>query len=371
MRDAATNEPPNPAASATPGPEPVGCRVTVPVGRESRPDPDAVAEIPMLGLEWVWFYVTGTLCNLECEHCLVEAGPASRLLLPLEVREFERALQEVAAVTRGRPFQIGFTGGEVFILKSSKFQRRLFDFVEAALQHADLLILTNGLLADERTLARLRAIEARSAHEISYRMSLEGPTAEGNDAIRRYVSGRPTFESILQSLQRFARHGLRPVVTYTYEGTGRPEEVVARKANLEAAYRAVLAGRGLAGLDLWGIPFFDLGHETRRRERLGLPHIVSPGITNHCIATYAEGAFDRFQCAHSRAFAKEEDGRCGWYKCPILPSERLAPGSRIGETLAESLRPARLEHEPCITCFHAAAQGSGMSCSGPKRTKIS
>lgn len=326
--------------------------------------PEAVAQIPLLKLEWVWFYVAGTLCNLECAHCLVNAGPDSRVLIPLEMEEFIKALEEVKRLNHDQTFHIGFTGGEVFLLKSKKFGHRLFDMVETALQYGDLLILTNGLLADDKTLATLKEIEQAASHTISYRISLDGPTAEENDAIRYFRNKKGTLRLIMESLQRFVNHGFLPAIAYTYEGSGKPQEVLQRKANLEARYRKLLKEWGLHELELWGLPFFDQGYETTRREKLGLAHINSPGITNHCIATYTGHGYHLFQCSYSRSFGKELTGECGWYKCAVLPARAIDPNAFLSNNLKDALDDILLDHPSCFTCFTAATQGIGMSCSG-------
>jgi MoaA/NifB/PqqE/SkfB family radical SAM enzyme len=326
--------------------------------------PADTARIPLLQLDWVWFYLPGTLCNLECAHCLVNGSPRSRTLIPLKLEELERALQEVAEYQNGYPFRCGFTGGEVFMLKPFKHGRRLFPMAATALKYGDLLILTNGLLADHETLAALQNIERSSPHAISYRISLDGATAEENDSLRHGAKNMPTFDLILASVRRFLEHGIRPTIAYTYEGTGKAAAVLQRKKTLESRYQEMLCKHGLEPLELWGIPFFDQGFETRRRERLGIPHLESPGITNHCIATYAGSDFQRFQCAYSRSFGKEANGECGWYKCAVLPAKEIALGAYLGSSLQEAVREISIEHPQCITCFHAATQGAGMSCSG-------
>ncbi len=126
----------------------------------------------------------------------------------------------------------------------------------------------------------------------------------------------------------------------------------------------MLKNFGLDSLELWGIPFFDQGQETRRRDELGLPHIKSPDITNDCIANYTNHGFHQFQCSYSRCFGKESTGECGWYKCAVLPAKKIAAHAYLGRTLKEATKEIILEHPQCITCFNAAAQGIGMSCSG-------
>ncbi|MFQ5752652.1 MAG: hypothetical protein ACE5HI_11700, partial [bacterium] len=199
---------------------------------------------------------------------------------------------------------------------------------------------------------------------ITYRISIDGPTAEENDRIRYYPGGKPTFELIIKSLRRFVNHGIYPVIAYTYEGTGNPAEVRHNKEVLEKKYKQMLQNYGLDRLELWGIPFFDQGYETVRRDKTGLAHIESPGITNHCIASYTNNGFHLFQCSYSRTFAKEPNAACGWYKCPILTAKKIDDKAFLGRSLQASSRNVILEHPQCITCFAAATQGMGMSCSG-------
>ena len=70
----------------------------------------------------------------------------------------------------------------------------------------------------------------------------------------------------------------------------------------------------------------------------------------------------RAHTSYSRAYAKEPDGRLGWYKCAVLPAEGVEPGSRLSSTLESG--DITLNHTQCITCFRAATRGCAMSCSG-------
>lgn len=326
--------------------------------------PTETAQIPFEGLDWLWFYPVGTRCNLECCHCLVDASPDSDVLLPLETHELEDALQQAVVAQNGRPFQIGLTGGEVFLLKSPKFGHRLFPMVEACLRHADVLILTNGLLADGSTIRRLADLARAANRTISYRVSLDGPTGAENDSIRQYRSGKPTFHLVLESLRRFVLNGVHPTVAFTYEGAGAAATVACRLQELKQAYRHLFSQYELEHLELVGIPFFDQGAEVVRREKSGIAHIESPGITNNCIVTYADRDYTRFQCSYTRAFGKEASGQTGWYKCPVLPARRIEDAAFLSSDFVQSAQAITIEHSQCITCFYAATQGSGMSCSG-------
>jgi len=153
-------------------------------------------------------------------------------------------------------------------------------------------------------------------------------------------------------------------VAFTFEGSGSADEVQQRCGALQARYQAALAEYGLADLELLPIPFFDQGSETLRRDRAGLQHIESPGITNNCISQYTDGAYHLFQCSYARSFAKSASGATGWYKCPVVTAEELAPDALVAHSFEAAVCDITIEHPQCITCFYAATQGTGMSCSG-------
>lgn len=327
-------------------------------------DVNAVAEIPLLRLDWLWLYNPGTVCNLACDHCLTLSSPSSKVLLPLSNDEVQGALEEAKALNGDTPFSIGMTGGEVFLLAQKKYQHRLFEQIEMSLQYGDVLALTNAILASRDDLTRLKAIDDAAPHSLNFRVSLDGPTAEANDKIRFGLGGSATFHLIMEALKRFADAGFEPTIAYTYDGEGGKDKVQAAMAEAQGQYQQALEQAELPALELWGIPLFDQGQEFQRREREGVDHVKSPGITNHCISHYTQNAFHDFQCSYSRAFCKEPDGRTGWYKCAVLPAEGIEAGSRIAGSLAESSGDITLPHTQCITCFRAATQGCAMSCSG-------
>jgi AdoMet-dependent heme synthase len=326
-------------------------------------DPQGVAEIPLLRLDWLWLYNPGTACNLACRHCLTLSSPTSKVLLPLETDEIRAALEEVQAATAGG-FSIGMTGGEVFLLAQSRYQQRLFDQIELCLSYGDVLILTNAILATDEQLSRLKVIAEAASHKLEFRISLDGASAEENDKIRTGLNDSPTYSSIIAGLHRFVKAGFMPTIAYTYDGEGGKEKVSANLERKSKLFKNALSAAGLPDLELWGIPLFDQGEEFKRREQEGVDHVESPGITNHCISHYLKNAFHDFQCSYSRSFCKEPDGQTGWYKCAVLPAEGVEKGSRISTSFEDALKPIELPHTQCITCFRAATQGCAMSCSG-------
>lgn len=142
-------------------------------------------------------------CNLACTHCYAEAGPQAATSGELTVAEWT----EVYAAYRefldavGLPGKITLSGGEPLV------RRDFFAVAEAARRGADFLeVFTNGtLVRDARTAGRLAAL----ADQVQ--VSLDGATAEVNDAIRGHGSHR----KILRALRLLLEAGVRVRVAVT------------------------------------------------------------------------------------------------------------------------------------------------------------
>ena len=147
-------------------------------------------------LEELWIY-TNNSCPLRCKHCLVDGG--NEPTKPLAAAKIERLVEEALDLGAKR---IYFTGGEPFLRKD------LLSLVEYATSRAELVILTSGILLTEENVARLRGV---ANGRLLLQVSLEGPDAETNDAIR----GHGSFALAVESIRRLVRAGLPPVVTTT------------------------------------------------------------------------------------------------------------------------------------------------------------
>jgi radical SAM protein with 4Fe4S-binding SPASM domain len=126
-------------------------------------------------------------CNLTCTHCF--AGTLPRHHHPLTVREMGTLFGDLA---RLGSFRLGLTGGEPLLRKD------LFDVLDAATA-AGLhpCLTTNGLLVTEEI-----AREFGKRDLVWLNVSLEGPDAQTNDAVR----GAGTFAAVLERLPLLARH---------------------------------------------------------------------------------------------------------------------------------------------------------------------
>jgi MoaA/NifB/PqqE/SkfB family radical SAM enzyme len=175
-------------------------------------------------------------CNLTCSHCF--AGELPRNHNPLRLEELEVLFADLA---RLGTFRIALTGGEPLL------RRDVLEVLDAAIAaglHPSLT--TNALLITE-PIAR----ELGRRPEVLLNVSLEGPTAEVNDAVR----GAGTFDAVLDRLGVLRRHAPFTLgFTLLRTNTGLVRECVELARRVEA--RAVVfrplypAGMALHHLDL-------------------------------------------------------------------------------------------------------------------------
>ena len=273
---------------------------------------------PLLYLETLWFQVAGTLCNLECRHCLVSANPTNKthaMMTLEEVRPHLRAAEAIGV----REFY--FTGGEPFM------NRDMLAILEETLRVGPANVLTNGTFIDERLAGRLRTLAEASPYSLELRISLDGTTAEANDPIR----GRGTFERILRGIRHLAAVGLNPVITVTEAA---PELGSAGVAGRERFFD-LLRSLGVRQPRMKILSLFHIGEEESRscgykpNETLAGLHLTSDELA-------------KLQCTTSRIVAHE-----GVWVCPILVND---PGARLGDRLEDGLRPFQLDRGACYTC---------------------
>src|SRR5919204_317151 len=167
----------------------------------SQPAAD-VPDVPFAGLRTLWFQITGTLCNLACRHCFNASGPRDPWLASLDVETVRRYIAEAADLGVQEFY---FTGGEPFLHPD------LIRMVEEALAVAPVTVLTNGTLIDETMASRLVLVADGALYSLEIRVSVDGPTAPENDAVR----GRGSFVAAMRAVRLLADRGLYPIVTAT------------------------------------------------------------------------------------------------------------------------------------------------------------
>jgi MoaA/NifB/PqqE/SkfB family radical SAM enzyme len=126
-------------------------------------------------------------CNLACTHCF--AGELPRNHHPLRLAEMDGLFGDLA---RLGSFRLGLTGGEPLLRKD------ILDVLDAATGHGlHPCLTTNGLLLTEEM-----ARELGRRPLVWLNVSLEGPSAETNDAVR----GAGTFAAVVEKLKLLRRH---------------------------------------------------------------------------------------------------------------------------------------------------------------------
>lgn len=126
-------------------------------------------------------------CNLACAHCF--AAPLPRNHDALTLAELDRLFRELAAIGS---FRLGLTGGEP-LMRPDFFE--VVDSAVAAGLHPCLT--TNALFVTDEI-----AVELGKRPLVWLNVSLDGATAETNDAVR----GAGTFERVREKLSILRRH---------------------------------------------------------------------------------------------------------------------------------------------------------------------
>lgn len=286
---------------------------------------DARPTLPLLWLDTLWVQVTGTVCNIACKHCFISCGPNVETHRMMSVTQIRRALDDgVDAGMRS----VWYTGGEPLLHPS------LLELVDLALARTPLGILTNGMGIDD-AMAESLALRFREAlYNLEIRVSLDGHDAATNDRIR----GKGVFDATCAGIARLAAHGIEPVVAVAL--------VDGAVSADQQTFARLLRSLGVTRPRVRWIPPFRLGREATRRG--GRPYRE----WEHLTQTEVEDpeAPHRLQCGTSRCVTAE-----GAFPCPILINE---PSFRLGNSLADALRPHPVDHRACHTCWV-----EGFSCS--------
>ncbi len=137
-----------------------------------------------------WIHLLQT-CNLSCTHCLVSANPQGAR--GSDTAFYIRMIDEASDLGVQRFY---FTGGEPFLRKD------IFDLIQhiTEVKKAELIILTNATLLDGE---RLRNLQSHHHERLKFQVSLDGTSAEVNDAIR----GDGVFQKASEGLKALSGLG--------------------------------------------------------------------------------------------------------------------------------------------------------------------
>jgi sulfatase maturation enzyme AslB (radical SAM superfamily) len=267
-------------------------------------------------LDTLWFQAGGTVCNLACTHCFVSCSPTNHTHEFLTLAEVRRYLDEATELGVREYY---FTGGEPFL------NPEMEAILEATLAVGPANVLTNGLLLDPARCRRLAEFDDSSEYSLDLRVSMDGYEAAANDPIR----GEGTFERILQGARNLVAAGLNPVLTVTevHDDNG--------SQGGKERFFELLGELGIDKPRLKILPVFRIGAEAERGGAYESWQRLRSGDT-------PTGGWDHLQCSSCRMVTDQ-----GVWVCPILVNE---PGGKMGQALADTLEPFRLDHPACWTC---------------------
>ena len=281
--------------------------------------------VELEALDELWFQVAGTVCNLRCKHCFISCAPDNHSHWFMEREKVQGYLRESAELGVKEYY---FTGGEPFM------HREMEGILEDTLAYGPASVLTNATLMPERRAGELARIRDASPYTLELRVSLDGVTAEMNDAIR----GEGMFERCLEGVERLVRHGFLPILTCMRSWPEADHEAML------ARFRTVLAEVGYGRPRIKILPPILMGEEAER----------SRGYDRYERVTHEmmEG-FDptTLLCSRARLVSAR-----GVHACPILLE---SPDALLGTGLKEAAAtPVALAESACYTCYM-----SGSICS--------
>ena len=195
-------------------------------------------------------------CNLACVHCLSSSG--RRDPRELSTNECKAVIDELQ---RMQVFYVNIGGGEPTV--RSDFWE-LVDYATA--RSVGVKFSTNGVRIDAAAAARLAASDY-----VDVQISLDGATAEVNDAVR----GQGSFEMALAALGHLQDAGFRGAkisVVCTRQNIGQLDELKALADRFEATLRLTRLRPSGRGADVW-----DQLHPTMSQQRELYDWLVAQG----------------------------------------------------------------------------------------------
>ena len=288
------------------------------------------ASVRLKGLKTLWFN-TGTLCNLTCKNCYIESSPTNDRLVYLTSREVVAFLDELGS-SKPVMVEVAFTGGEPFMNP---------DFLEMITECAErghrVMILTNAMRPMMKCEAALLNLQARFAHLITMRVSLDHYTPFLHDLYR----GDRAFETALMGLKWLSDNGFN--VHIAGRTVWDETEKMLRSGFECLCNRENIAVDAFDAAQLMLFPEMD--------ETLDVPE-----ITEACWSVLGVNP-DDMMCATSRMIVK----RKGALKPTVLPCTLLPYDTELelGNTLKNAEKTVRLNHPHC---YRFCVLGGGSCC---------
>ena len=202
-------------------------------------------------------------CNLSCEHCLSSSG--RRDPRELSTEECKAVIDELEAM---QVFYVNIGGGEPTVRPDFW---ELVDYATA--HHVGVKFSTNGVRITPEVAAKLAASDY-----VDVQISLDGATAEVNDAVR----GKGSFAMAVRALENLADAGFKGAkisVVVTRHNVDQLDEFAALAARYRATLRITRLRPSGRGADVW-----DELHPTPQQQVQLYDWLVERGdrVLSHC-----------------------------------------------------------------------------------------
>ena len=229
-------------------------------------------------------------CNLSCVHCLSSSGKRD----PRELST-EQCKAIIDELQRMQVFYVNIGGGEPTVRSD------FWELVDYATEHqVGVKFSTNGVRIDKKVAARLAASDY-----VDVQISLDGATAEVNDAVR----GPGSFAMAVRALENLSEAGFRDAkisVVVTRQNVDQLDEFKALADRYGATLRITRLRPSGRAVDVWD----DL-HPTHEQQRQLYDWLVAHG----------EGVLTGDSFFHLSAFGGEGGGS--------LPGLNLCGAGRV------------------------------------------
>lgn len=292
--------------------------------------------LPLTSLDALWFQVSGTLCNLRCNHCFISCAPDNHTLGLMTFAQFKPHLDE--SVRRGVK-EYYFTGGEPFINPA------IFEILEATLAVGPATVLTNATRFTEEKIERLAGLRDASEYSLELRVSIDGFSPETNDLIR----GPGTFDQAIGGVRMLVAAGFLPIITSMRSWPMHEDDDFLRE------FKARLAKIGYNRPRMKLLPSLKIGQEALRDHGYGKYEFITEEMMQGYDAT-------QLLCHNSRVVSDR-----GVHVCPILVDQ---PDANLGIDLNDATKGYRLRHHACITCYQFGALCSNAGSQGLENSRL-
>ena len=284
--------------------------------------------ISLSHLDELWFQVSGTLCNLTCNHCFISCSPTNKNFGFLSLAAVQASLQQsVELGVKG----YYFTGGEPFL------NPEMTAILIATLQYGPATVLTNATVLKPDWIDALVTASRASRFSLEFRVSIDGFDPATNDPIR----GEGTFARALAGVQQLVKACFLPIITATRTWPIEEDRTVLAK------FITTLKEAGYDRPRIKLLPTLQIGAEAQRSSAYTDTQRVSAEMLN-------EFDTSQFICEHARIVTDR-----GVHVCPILIEE---PDSILSTDSQQATQADfAITHGACLTCYQYGAICSNAS----------